>query len=248
MDCDKNHKECSPKNPNAGPKSLPTRLIDVGSMSSENVRLCQTAVDLPSKTNDLKYLALSHRWGDRDKHKTVSTTTGNLNQHMIGIPDDGLPNTFKDAVKVTRELGIRYLWIDSLCIIQGEGGDFENESERMESVFSYAYCVITASRSPGSSNGFLLPRSKREFVKFETRAGVKLYACEAIDEFQQDVINGPLNQRGWVFQERALALRTIYFTEKQNYFECGNGVRCETLAKIRKYVFKSLWKELRQLT
>jgi hypothetical protein len=60
------------------------------------------------------------------------------------------------------------------------------------------------------------------------------YVCEAIDDFQHDVIDGRLNKRGWVLQERALARRTIYFTENQTYWECGEGVRCETLAKMRK--------------
>jgi hypothetical protein len=62
------------------------------------------------------------------------------------------------------------------------------------------------------------------------------YLTDVIDDFYGDVEQGELNKRGWVFQERALARRTIYFTEKQTYWECGQGVRCETLARAKKYV------------
>jgi hypothetical protein len=135
---------------------------------------------------------------------------------------------------VTRELGVRYLWIDSLCIIQGKDGDFEDEAERMETVFSEAYCVIAASRATGTSDGFLRDRPNREVVKFKRGLEDPFYVCEAIDDFQHDVIEGHFNKRGWVLQERALARRTIYFTAKQTYWECGDGVRCETLTKMEK--------------
>jgi hypothetical protein len=59
--------------------------------------------------------------------------------------------------------------------------------------------------------------------------------CEMIDDFNGDVVQGAMNKRGWVLQERALARRTIYFTESQTYFECGNGIRCETLGKLKQY-------------
>ncbi|KAK0732546.1 hypothetical protein B0T21DRAFT_369182 [Apiosordaria backusii] len=114
----------------------------------------------------------------------------------------------------------------------------------METVFSMAYCVIAASRAKGTSSGFLSPRPVRKYVALNAAAGQRrdlangkegentVYVCEAIDNFQADVIDGPLNKRGWVLQERALARRTVYFTERQTYFECGAGVRCETLTKM----------------
>jgi hypothetical protein len=62
---------------------------------------------------------------------------------------------------------------------------------------------------------------------------VQYFLCDAIDNFDLDVDQGELNKRGWVLQERALSRRTIYFTEKQTYWECGGGVRCETLTKMK---------------
>ncbi|KAH8768430.1 hypothetical protein F5883DRAFT_604133 [Diaporthe sp. PMI_573] len=105
-----------------------------------------------------------------------------------------LPPTFQDAIRVTREIGKRYLWIDSLCIIQGDDGDWATEATKMETVFKNAYL-------PNSSHG-------------------KVYVCTFIDDFPGDVEEGVLNKRAWVLQERALSRRTIHFTTRQTYFEC----------------------------
>ncbi|KAI8213173.1 Mitogen-activated protein kinase kinase kinase YODA [Colletotrichum sp. SAR 10_76] len=150
-----------------------------------------------------------------------------------GIDFHVLPDTFKDAVTITRELNIRYLWIDSLCIIQGPDGDFTEQSKHMEDVFSSAYCVLAASRAAGQCDGFLGDRVGRDYITFSRGEDEVYHVCEEIDNFQGDVIDGALNQRGWVLQERALARRTIYFTEKQTYWECGGGIRCETFTKLK---------------
>jgi len=185
---------------------------------------------------DIRYIALSHPWGDKRHNNHFCTLHENLSSRIRnGISISDLPDTLRDAVEVTRRLGVRYLWIDTICIIQGPDGDFGTEATRMETVFSLAYCVITASRATGTSSGFLLShRRRRDFISlpFPGQQSGNLYICEAIDDFQTDVIDGSLNKRGWVLQERALARRTIYFTATQTYFECGAGVRCETLARM----------------
>ncbi|KAF2714315.1 hypothetical protein K504DRAFT_528668 [Pleomassaria siparia CBS 279.74] len=217
-------------------RSLPTRLIDVGTVEEPKLRLIETCEeDLPTR----QYIALSHPWGDTDKYKPFSTlrrdpdgTGHELNLFKQSIPYDDLPATFRDAVFCTRKLSVRYLWIDSICIIQGKDGDFCEEAKRMEDVFSGAYCVLSASRAKHQHDGFLGPRPQREYVTFQRGADKPFYVCKAIDNFSKDVIEGSLNTRGWVLQERALARRTIYFTENQAYFECGSGIRCETLTKM----------------
>jgi hypothetical protein len=106
----------------------------------------------------------------------------------------------------------------------------------MEQVFSNAMCIIAASASTGSSEGFLLnPRPQRRWVALPARAGVpRRYVCDFIDNFERDVEEAILNKRGWVLQERALARRSIHFTSTQVYMEGGRGVYCETLAKLSK--------------
>jgi hypothetical protein len=215
---------------------LPTRLIDVGSLQNPILRLVETRHDTVLSPH---YIALSHPWGNTDAYKAFVTLRNDhskdgrdLAKFKVSIPYDDLPKTFRHAVDCTRNLDIRYLWIDSICIIQGQHGDFADEAKRMEDVYSGAYCVIAASRAGDQRDGFLGARPKRQYVTFQPEK--PFYVCQIIDRFNEDVIMGPLNQRGWVLQERALARRTIYFTENQTYFECGNGVRCETLTKLHK--------------
>ncbi|KAI0906731.1 heterokaryon incompatibility protein-domain-containing protein [Ustulina deusta] len=232
-DCDNNHPGCHLESTGASAIRVPTRLIDVGEKDSPDIHLIETEDSQRNQVQQYKYIALSHPWGDGAKHKHYCTTPKNINDHKAGIHTDTLPDTFKNAIHVTRELGVRYLWIDSLCIVQGKDGDFNDEATHMDTVFSTAYCVIAATRARGSSSGFLNARPDRIVVRLERPGEGPFYICESIDDFQRDVIEGPLNKRGWVFQERALARRTIYFAENQNYWECGEGVRCETLTRMR---------------
>jgi serine/threonine protein kinase len=225
-DCDENHTSCQ-----GLAQDLPTRLLDVGTLDAPTLRLVETRLE---NVSSQQYIALSHPWGDTTKYPPFCTLPDNLTNHKHSISESDLPATFADAVKCTRELGICYLWIDSLCIIQGEFGDFNDESKRMESVFSGAYCVLAASRASNQRDGFLGPRPQREYITFQRGNEKPFYVCRTIDNFSKHVIEGSLNKRGWVLQERALARRTIYFTEKQTYFECGQGVRCETLTRMHK--------------
>jgi hypothetical protein len=185
----------------------------------------------PEPGDDTRYVALSHRWGSDIPLQTVN---GNISSLKHSISFDALPKTFKDAVTITRELQVPYLWIDSLCIIQDNPEDWAREAKLMEDVFSSAYCTIAASCAQGTDDGFLKPRRGRQSVEMRTEANSPFYICELIDNFRLDVEQGGLNKRGWVLQERVLSRRTIYIAENQAYWECGKGVRCETLAKMHK--------------
>ncbi|OHE92908.1 hypothetical protein CORC01_11775 [Colletotrichum orchidophilum] len=219
---------------------IPTRLLLVGDESAGCVRLISNH---GLKPESVKYIALSHRWGmgPFTKGKFVATTTDNIDTitSSEGIDDDFLPQTFLDAVLITRKLKVNYLWIDALCILQDNGHhtnldskqDWERESKLMEEVFGSAYLTIAASCAENRFQGFLKPRTQRQFVTMRTDDGVQFHICEIIDNFEADVEQGELNQRGWVLQERALSRRTLHFTRNQTYWECGEGIRCETLTK-----------------
>ncbi|KAI0146112.1 hypothetical protein GGR57DRAFT_506630 [Xylariaceae sp. FL1272] len=225
--CDNKDKHPSCHSHNRGSKgNMPTRVLDVGLDGDDMIRLYE-----PSADEGEEYIALSHPWG-HGPH--LITDKGNLEQFKsCGIKMSILPGTFRDAVITTRALGKPYLWIDSLCIVQGPGGDFQAQAGRMETVFSSAYCVLAATRAHNQVDGFLQPRRERDYVALRTRnnAGT-FHVCENIDDFNGDVLEGHLNRRGWVLQEHALARRTIFFAGNQTYFECGDGVRCETLTKV----------------
>jgi hypothetical protein len=225
---------------------LPTRLLYVGKHSSEQPRLvCQTGNLKPEE----KYLALSHRWGSPPKEgepdpladKIVCAYKKNIHSLEQGLDYSDLPPMYLDAITIARELQVDYLWIDSLCIIQQDksdpldkGEDWKEESERMEQVFRFAYATIAANCASSPAERFLKARPERQCVTMKTGNNSFYYLCDAIDDFSGDVEEGELSKRGWVLQERALSRRTIYFAEKQTYWECGEGVRCETLTKTRK--------------
>ncbi|KAH8647687.1 hypothetical protein BX600DRAFT_518114 [Xylariales sp. PMI_506] len=256
--CDRNH-ECWPWETTEKPglPSMPTRVIDVGhgsTTAAPTLRLVE-----PAATGlRARYAALSHCWGAIPDSAKFRALRGNLEQIKQGIEYARLPRTFRDAVRAVRALGIRYLWIDSLCIIQDDTQDWEAESARMEDVFNSAYVTLAASSSRSSVEGFLdtsrkprgvvtvtaksstvttfstAPRTQSPAVGVKVDGtGATIYLCRTIDNFHRDVEKSVLNSRGWVFQERALSRRMIHFTNNQVYWECGHGVRCETLAKLQ---------------
>jgi hypothetical protein len=237
--CNDGHSEpmCKPPRPGTRAPSqssrlifrMPTRLIDVGYEDGDVIRLLET-----KNQNSCDWVALSYRWGPAPH---FSTTQMNLPAHLSGINWEELPATFREAVKVTCALKKGYLWIDSICIIQGENGDFNEEPKRMEDVYRGAYCVLAASCATGQASGFIRPRSKRRSVVAlspQHDGESVIYVCERIEKFKEHVLEGALSQRGWVLQEHALARRTIFFTEHQTYWQCGYGVRCETMVKMTK--------------
>ncbi|KAM7205421.1 hypothetical protein V8F20_003190 [Naviculisporaceae sp. PSN 640] len=228
-------------------KPLPTRVLEVGSPGSQKVRLIATTA---SQTG--RWLALSYQWGPAPHFRT---TTDNVHSYLSdGIDFDSLPGTFRDAVIVTRALGVPYLWIDSLCIVQGPGGDFNQEAKKMEQVYSGAYCVLAISWGNSHYAGFLPDGHARKtemvtfcpkdqtspqpsFGRLSTTKPGTFYITPKTANFPTDVLDSPLSRRGWVLQEHALARRTIFFTTsssptspstQQTYFQCGAGVRCET--------------------
>jgi hypothetical protein len=95
-------------------------------------------------------MTLSHCWGSA---QLITTTANTIKQRIAGIPLEDLPQTFKDAVSLTRNLGIRYLWIDSLCIKQLDEEDWETEARKMGSVYSHSYLNIAATSSAEGRGG-----------------------------------------------------------------------------------------------
>jgi hypothetical protein len=222
--CDTAHQACQPLDAQLPP---PTRLISL----DDPIRLIDT-----SENDSYKYAAFSHCWGVLPDSERFRTSKGNLATLQQHINFDNLPRTFQDAIRVTRGLRLGYLWIDSLCIIQDDAVDWETESAKMGNVFSAAWCTIAASAAKSSAEGFLHPRPARPCLTIPGPTGHGLYVCPAIDDFRQDVEQSTLNSRGWVLQERVLSRRSIYFTPSQVYWECSEGVLCETLSHVRKQV------------
>jgi hypothetical protein len=215
---------------------LPTRLLWVGNLDDQHYDPDILRLDTATDKSEGKYIALSHCWGDipdKDK-KQFCTTRENIDHRQRGFRISDLPMTFQDAIRVTRELRVPYLWIDSVCIIQyGDNGeDWERESRRMEEVFSSAYCTIAATSASNSNAGFLERNLGSNYVLVQDASGRRFYVCDDMDDFEKDVEKARLNRRAWVMQERVLSRRTIHFTANQTYWECGEGVYCENFTRM----------------
>ena len=140
---DKTHSSCRSREL---PKP-PTRVLDIGTSEAPHVVYL---IETQGQRGD--YIALSHCWGNS---KPFLTTHETLEDMQDGFLPEQAPPTFRDAITVTRKLGVRYLWVDSLCIIQGDTKDWERESSRMGGVYRGAYLTIAASSATSDEECFL---------------------------------------------------------------------------------------------
>ncbi|KAH8699355.1 hypothetical protein GQ44DRAFT_693949 [Phaeosphaeriaceae sp. PMI808] len=225
----KRNDDKSPKSIGAASAGFPRLLLDLDYPGNSVIRLINTT---GSALGPIEWIALDFVWG---RGPYYSTTLANLDKHLTGIELDLLPATFADAVLVTRALGVRYLWIDSICMVQDDIGVLQEDLKRVEDVYSNAWCVLAASSATSPSAGLLRSRSERDSVAVRSPPDDYnvFYICEFIDDFQDHVLQGALGRRAWSLQSHALARRTICFTDYQVYWECGHGVRCETMTKMK---------------
>jgi hypothetical protein len=179
-----------------------------------------------------KYTTLSHCWGTRP---TLRLMEANLEALVGGLRHDEVPKSYADAIQVTRALGVEYIWIDSLCIIQDSAADWQCESKNMASIYTHTYCNISALESTDSHGGCFRRRDPsfgRPLLLRTRWVGLKdeLWTWEFQMYFNEywDATNAaPVNRRAWVLQERQLAPRTLQFGRIMLYWECREAVSSE---------------------
>jgi Heterokaryon incompatibility protein (HET) len=113
-ECIQNHGSCPPYI--AGVESfLPSRLVDLKDVSKPMVVASR---DITGE--DRQYACLSHQWGrpDESSKKLMTTTTENIAMRFEGFLLTSLPERYQQAILLCHALDVRYIWIDSLCIIQ----------------------------------------------------------------------------------------------------------------------------------
>lgn len=131
--------------------SLPRRVLDLGSDQLSGVVLYET------QGEKNLYVTLSHCWGT-ETGSLIQSTKSNYNDRKQGIAWSQLPATFQDAINITRALNIRYLWVDSLCIIQGDVLDWEEQSALMAGIYSNCYVNLAATHAPNATGGLFSER------------------------------------------------------------------------------------------
>ncbi|KAH6694328.1 heterokaryon incompatibility protein-domain-containing protein [Leptodontidium sp. MPI-SDFR-AT-0119] len=242
------------------PPFYPTRLIDlkatVADANGEEryepgiVKLVVTRNSGHRKDGNLlepdrHYVTLSHCWGKTKQPFCLKAS--NLDVFRTsGIPLKELPKTFRDVIDFARRLSpsnVKYIWIDSLCIIQGDSEDWLHESTQMYQIYRNSYCNISATAAKDSSRGLYAERQpeylwaedvslnaedllrvevgfkrKRETPGLESL----IQRCSLVDPslWDRKVEAAPVNTRAWVLQERLLAPRVLHFCEDQIAWEC----------------------------
>ncbi|KDR74360.1 hypothetical protein GALMADRAFT_227425 [Galerina marginata CBS 339.88] len=222
QDCQKDHTKCHQHS--AGTRRLPTRLVDLGPDGDKVQPRIQLSSSLDISTF---YMTLSHHW----RAKMPMLLTENLESWMEELPVSILTQTFKDAMEVAKRLKIRYIWIDSLCIIQNSKADWGNEAALMGDWYLNSYCniIVNARGRDGlfpTRNAF---DSSPCLVKSAFDPYNTIYRCYPYYLWENNVDSGMMFDRGWFVQEHVLPPRALYFCETSLFWECPTRTAVESV-------------------
>lgn len=234
--CTKGHLRCK-EHVSRRTARLPARLLD---LSNHQLRL----IDTKETTPDGTYASLSHCWGSGQYFKLTTATN---DQMKAGFSISLLSRTFQDAIRATLELGLNYLWIDALCIIQDSKSDWSQEALAMADVYQGALFNLAATGSADGQGGLfhdrnvnMVPRCiveidwPKNFIQKlrkppERGKSTKgFYEVRSDGFWRRELERAPLVQRAWVLQERLLAPRVVHFGARQVLWECLELEACET--------------------
>ncbi|KAK1830601.1 HET-domain-containing protein [Podospora conica] len=217
-ECREAHPGCMPSEP----PELPTRVVDVGTSDINKARI------IHSHGLKADYIALSHCWGG---HISTTLTSSTASQFQHALPPSP-PANFRDAITIARQLGIRYLWIDSLCILQDSPADWALESQKMARVYGDATLTLSAIAARDSTVGLLVnhrvPTPQPPPVTLRIHPSdsnpahhVLIHLEDPSEECLRTLTNtAPLSLRGWTLQESILSPRTLFYGARQIYWEC----------------------------
>ncbi|KAL1391078.1 heterokaryon incompatibility protein-domain-containing protein [Phyllosticta capitalensis] len=232
---------------------LPTRLVYIPKdPETTGVQLIQDPESLPK---DTRYAALSHCWGNLTP--PCLTTTKNIDKYATdGIPWARIPQTFRHAMLYARKLDLDFIWIDSMCIIQGADGDWRSESTQMFQYYSNAYVTLASSFSSDCNGGFFSEKhinASRLYlldVKFRgQRYPVFADHFHLPEGYLYDIFKKGndlkhlrasfrILHRAWIYQERLVSPRLLFFSEQQLIFECFGGRWFQETGKATSTVHK----------
>lgn len=199
--CTSSHQSCRPPTSNGSKSYFPTRLLDLGNHPDDGIRLIDTAENNPNGA----YTTLSHRWGGTNP---VHTVRENIEDFKKDIALPLLSKTFRDAIQVTRRLGFRYIWIDSLCIIQDDADDWAQEAASMGGIYHAAILnIAAASTDDPEKEGLFLDDNRSLAPPIMVRCGgvdVEAYHPRIP---KREIDQGPLQQVGvkaWCLEQMTM--------------------------------------------
>ncbi len=210
-ECEHNHDQC----PGPTIPLLPTRVIDVG---RENQ---QPRLHVSTPGERARYVALSYCWGGDQPY---ATKKGTIHQKIGGIPMQELGQSIQDAITVARNISIRYIWIDALCIIQDDDDDKNRELAVMGDIYRRATVAITAANAARAADGFLHPLPELSSVSCPFLTSENTQGSGALVEHKWTLHNraagDPTDRRGWCFQEALLPCRRLVFGTQGLSWDC----------------------------
>jgi hypothetical protein len=183
---------------------LPSRVIDV---SQEDIHL------IVSNGQREPYVTLSHCWGGEQPLITTSTT---LDERIANISMESFPVLYRDAITITRKLGIKYLWIDSLCILQDVKDGWSREAAKMGDIYRLSYLTIYALGAPNCYQQLLIERPLKSTSASSCLDDTRNDGRERGEIFK----HSPLSQRAWAVQERLLSPRLLIYSKEEMLWEC----------------------------
>ncbi|KAI2631524.1 heterokaryon incompatibility protein-domain-containing protein [Hypomontagnella submonticulosa] len=212
--CLESHKKC--QDAALRPAFIPKRLIEISSDNS-----CFKWRLIYPTSDTVQYLTLSHCWGSSE-HRKLTKETHSAFLEFSG--DSELPKTYRDAFRITASLDFKFIWIDSLCIIQDDTGDWEEQSSLMGSVYGGARCNIAAAWAKDGDGGCFSRRDPflvgSQMTLVLRDGSVTNFDILFAHLSQDNSPKGPLHSRAWVVQERYLATRQLVFSKHQMFWEC----------------------------
>ncbi|KAL6827918.1 heterokaryon incompatibility domain-containing protein [Trichoderma camerunense] len=232
-ECRTSHGECRVSDA----EFVPNRLLYLGDSRTDS-----NILELVEKPAPVPYAALSHRWTKETPAKSLLMSNF-LDRKQNGMPIAYLPRMMQDVVLVLRRLGIEYIWIDCLCIIQDDKDDWKREAALMASIYTNAELTVAASwcDQPDQNlfrdhstpqevcvdvaqidgQSIFIRRRKHHFTWLGIESSADTMAAENPD------FEWPLLNRGWVYQEQLLSRRMLHFTQNELIWECFEETRCE---------------------
>ena len=217
--CYNNHTECNWSSAGTAVEEplLPTRVIDVSPTQNVVTTPGSTVRLVHSDRGRGKWVALSHRWGSGDVLRLIES---NRKTFQEGIDVSSFPATFRDAVDITRALSVRYLWIDSLCILQDSPSDWQAESAKMPEIYQNAYATIAAAATDSTHGGILVERdflsssSKRCILPVIRDGKEGSVTVDRLHKPLESTETNSLKTRAWCFQESQLSHRSEEHTSE----------------------------------